>query len=675
MSSVSTTWILQLSDKVTGHLKNIDTNVQSVTAHTGNMNKILTETSAVNLTHIVDSFRALKDRMMEAVQPGIKFQSGLAEVEAITGVTGEALQSLGEKARESSKIFGTGAEESLNNYKVILSRLGPDIAQSEDALDSMNRQVLTLSKTMGGDTKGAVDALTTAMLQFRVDLSDPIKASEEMSNMMNIMAAGAKYGSAEVTDISAGLKVAGVAASEANVSFAETNAALQELARGGKKGAEGGIALRNILGKMAGMDVIPKEAQEKLKAYGVDMSIVSDKTLPLTDRLRELGKAQGDATLYAQMFGVENQAAASILVRSVDAQDDLKKKIEGTNTATEQAQTVMNTFAERMKRMKARIEDWGISLFNATENYIPFAEYGFSAIEVLGDLKKASQGVSMIMDSKLGKGLKSVTKGLKIAAAAGWQFIKPLGIQIIQMASATVGYIAGGLALIGSYVAGLVSATAAQLGFNVAVSANPIGLIVIGIAAVVGAIIALIKYWDKIKIAIVKFVKFVWKINPFRFIIDLVDKIFPGFKKKIGEIFDWVKDKILGFWESIKEVFHKVAVFFGFGGDEEETEIKVKVKKVKEGDNQKEQVVDAWYGGEQTGIKPEYQPTATNIVQDNVTPGSSSGGGGGKVLNMTLNIKNIFQSIQGTASDIEDVADKVTERIVTKLRDAELALG
>ena len=674
MSSVSTTWILQLTDKVTGHLKNIDVNVQAVTSHTGNMNRVLTETSAVNLTHIVDSFRALKDRMMEAVQPGIKFQSGLAEVEAITGVTGEALQSLGEKARESSKIFGTGAEESLNNYKIILSKLGPDIAQSEEALESMNRQALTLSKTMDGNTKGAVDALTTAMLQFRVDLSDPIKASEEMSNMMNIMAAGAKYGSAEVTDISAGLKVAGVAASEANVSFAETNAALQELARGGKKGAEGGIALRNILGKMAGMDVIPKEAQEKLKAYGVDMSIVSDKTLPLTDRLRELGKAQGDATLFAQMFGVENQAAASILVRSVDAQDQLKEKITGTNTATEQADIIMNTFAERMKRMKANIEDWGISLFNATENFIPFAEYGFSAVEVLGDLKKASQGVSMIMGSKLGKGLRVVTGGLKKATLASWQFIKPLAIQAIRLTAMAIGATLGGFALIGSYVSGLVAATAAQLGFNIAVSANPIGLIVIGIAAVVGAVIVLIKYWDKIKIAIVKFAQFVWKISPFKFIIDLVEKIFPGFKKKIGEIFDWVKDKIMGFWESIKEVFHKVAAFFGFG-DDEETEVKVKVTKSGSGDNFSEQFATAWDGGKKTEIKPKYQPTPQNIVQDKVTPGSSSGGGGGKVLNMTLNVNNIFQSIQGTASDIEDVADKVTERIVTKLRDADIALG
>ena len=35
-------------------------------------------------------------------------------------------------------------------------------------------------------------------------------------------------------------------------------------------------------------------------------------------RLRELKKAQGDATIMAQIFGVENAAAAQILLRSAD---------------------------------------------------------------------------------------------------------------------------------------------------------------------------------------------------------------------------------------------------------------------------------------------------------------------------------------------------------------------
>jgi TP901 family phage tail tape measure protein len=680
MSSVVTQWILKLVDDVSGNLKNIDNNVEKVTQHTSAMNESLKESSAVNLTAIVDSAGRLRDQFMSAVEPGIKLESSLADVSAITGVVGDDLTALGNKARESAKIYGVDASAGLENYKAILSRLGPDIAQNQDALDTMNRNALILSKTMGGDTKGAVDALSTAMLQFRVDLSDPLKASREMTDMMNVMAAGAKEGAAEVPDISAALKVAGVAASQANVSFVETNAALQELARGGKKGAEGGIALRNILGKMAGMDVIPREAQEKLKAYGVDMNIVSDKTLPLTERLRELGKAQGDATLFAQMFGVENQAAASILVRSVDAQDALKNKITDTNTAQEQADIVMGTFAEKMKRWKSRIEDFGISFFSASKNFIPFIDQAISAAKVGTDIKNSYEGVSMLMNTKVGKSLSFIKKGYKAVTGVSWKFIKALGVQAIKLGANALGATIGAAILVGEYVGGLIAATAAQLGLNIAMDANPIGLIVLGIAAAVAAIVVMIKYWDEITAVIWKFIKFVWKYSPFKFIIDLVEKIFPGFKKKIGEIFGWVKDKIMAFWNSIKEVFHKVAAFFGFG-DDAEAEVKVKAKVEKGNTNFSGQFATAWDGGKSANkVMPDL--TAKHITSGvsgtkDVKPGtvSGTGGGSGKQLTMHLSITNIYKMIDSSRQEVEKVAEQVTRIIVDKLREGEIAAG
>ncbi len=60
-------------------------------------------------------------------------------------------------------------------------------------------------KTMEGDIKGATDAITTSMLQFQVDLSNPIKAAGESRRMINVMAAGAKEGAAEIPQISESL--------------------------------------------------------------------------------------------------------------------------------------------------------------------------------------------------------------------------------------------------------------------------------------------------------------------------------------------------------------------------------------------------------------------------------------------------------------------------------------
>lgn len=423
----------------------------------------------IQWSSILDQVDRVTNAMNNMAQPGLDYSSALAEVEAITGVTGTALDDLGAKARNSAKQFGGSATDSLNSYKVILSRLGPEIASVPEALEGMEHHVRTLSKTMGGDATASVDALTTAMLQYGVDLSDPMKATAEMEKMMNVMAAGSQKGSAEVTSIAQAVKVAGVAMSQANVTFEEGNAALQALAKGGKEGSEAGTGLRNILGKMAGEDVIPNQAQEKLRALGVDMRVVSDTTLPLTDRLAELRKAQGDATIMAQVFGVENAATANILLNSIEAQRELTAEITGTNTATEQAAIIMESKAEKAERMRAQMEDLKISIFEGTGGWIGYA----------GAIGDATRDVTNMLP--LFTGLSSV---LSIVTSKE----KLLNLWT-NITSGAMKVKAGVLAIV-------TGATwlwnAAQSALNITLWANPVTWIVLGILALIGTIIYLV---------------------------------------------------------------------------------------------------------------------------------------------------------------------------------------
>lgn len=464
MSNAITTWELKFKDAITAPVEKVREIVDKAGERADNLGKCFKRLNAIDLQAISQSAQNLNQRLTNLNQPFIGFESGLTEVSAITGITGTALDDLGKKARQSANDFGGAATDSLNNYKILLSRLGPDIAKSPEALEKMERNVRTLSKTMGNDAVGSVDALTTAMLQYGVDLSEPIAAQQEMERMMNIMAAGAKEGAAEVPSIAAALKVAGVQAKQSNVSFAETNAVLQALATGGKEGSEAGVALRNVLGKMAGVDVLPKEAAEKLNRLGVNMNIVSDTSLPLTTRLRELKKAQGDATIMAQMFGTENAAAASIMLNSVDAQDILKKKIEGTNVAQEQANIMMDTTAEKQSRVSAWYTNMKIAVGEYTTALGPFGDAFATGISIMADSKNAFEGYQLAM-----RGVKTMM-GLTQNAS--------------MLTAAKTAIMTG--------VTGI--ATTAQWAWNAAMTANPIGLIIVGITALVG-IIALA--WSK----------------------------------------------------------------------------------------------------------------------------------------------------------------------------------
>lgn len=403
--------------------------------------------SFVNLTQGIDNL----NQSFEAINgPGLAYGQSLSELSALTGVTGKDLDELGAKAKASASEFGGSATASINTFKVLLGRLGPGIAENKEALSEMERNVQILSKTMGGDSAGAVDALTTAMLQFGVDLSDPEKATERMAQMMDVMANSAQEGAAEVPQISAALKVAGVQLKQSNVSFVEANAAIQALAKGGKEGSEAGVTLRNVLGKLAGEDVIPKEAADKLRTLGVNMDIVSNTALPFTDRLRELKKAEGDATIMAQIFGVENASGAKILLDSVDAQDKLTTVINKSGGAMAQAQTVMESTTEKVARMKAKMDNFRISIFNLTGGFTAYlAPLGEVArnLSAFGPLVSgAGDLLNKLRESTIAQTI--VTKTVTIAQKL-WN---------LAMMANPIGLIIGGVALLATGIYALSSA-------------------------------------------------------------------------------------------------------------------------------------------------------------------------------------------------------------------------
>lgn len=104
-------------------------------------------------------------------------------------------------------------------------------------------------------------------------------------------------------------------------------------------------------------------------------------------------------------------------------------------------------------------------------------------------------------------------------------------------------------------------ATAAQWAYNAAMSANPIVLIVIGIAALIAAIILLIKNWDTVKAAAISF----WESVSAAFsniatwfeenVIAPVRDLFTG-------LWEGLKSAVTGFWDFIVSIFTNVGAWF-----------------------------------------------------------------------------------------------------------------
>jgi len=490
-------------------------------------------------------------------QPFVDFQKGTAELSSITGVSGDALDNLADKAKDLASQFGGSATGSLDSFKGILSRLGPAIAESPEGLGKMAEAIGTLSAATGDNAAASMDALTTSMLQFGVDVSNPIKAADEMQKMMNVLAAGAKEGASEVPQVSDAIKVAGVAASGAKVSFEETNAAIQALAAGGKFGAEAGTALRNVLGKLGEGRFLPEDVQKELTAAGVSIDTLGNKTLPLTARLNELKKIQSDSALVTKFFGAENAAAASVLLRSTDNIDSLTQKLTGTQTAFEQAAINQDTISAKLDRFKARVENAFIGLGDTLG--APFAFISQSLGAIAPQIGALAQLKSVIPTQAIKDSLVKAIGGVdgdSIGSALGGLFSKVKGEGGISEGLSKL--VSGGFSGITDKLSGIVSSigsTFSSLGSSIiGFFTSPIGIAIGAITALIAAFVLLYKNSESFRTFIDGIVAKVKDLAA-----GLVEIFTP-----IGEI---VSAAIEGIKFAVEPIIETISDLFGSAGD------------------------------------------------------------------------------------------------------------
>ena len=116
------------------------------------------------------------------------------------------------------------------------------------------------------------------------------------------------------------------------------------------------------------------------------------------------------------------------------------------------------------------------------------------------------------------------TVALKASAKAQWLLnvamrAAPLGKLTMEIARTTAVVVAKTAVLVASRVAMLAAAvatgvwTVAQWLLNVALTANPVGLVIVGIGALIGVIAVAVKYWSQITAAVTRAWEWFWKLG------------------------------------------------------------------------------------------------------------------------------------------------------------------
>ncbi len=459
---------LQLVDNVTGAVQNItgsiegvENAVKKVLDAADKQKKVFGQMtdSLFRLRTASDAIKHVGDTIMQTTTPAIEFQQRMADLSAITGVTGEDLERVGEMARQIGKESGLGASEAARAFSVLAGQLDAPVDDIGLILDKS----ATLAQAAGLTIDDAANSLAATISQYGL-------AANDADRIMNVLAAGSRVGASEVVDLAQSFKVVGAAASSLGVDVEHTAGALEVLGGANIKGAEAGTALRNVLLSL----------KTKL---GVDTSVTD-----LSDALAALRPKLQDTEFLAKTFGIANVTAATYLIQNADAVRDMTDAVTNTQAAQEQAEIRNATWAHQLEITRAQFDDlkisigtalgpaaaWTTVLSEGAQNLVAFGEAGKMAVALGG--KFASTAVNM------GRMLMHPLASVRLMTMR----LRAMRVAIMRTAAA-------------QRVAAVATKiwTGVQKVFNVIASMNPIGLIVLGIMALIGVVYLVIEAFKK----------------------------------------------------------------------------------------------------------------------------------------------------------------------------------
>lgn len=346
MGKISFDIILTLKNNILGGLVNIkkqfdaiDEAGEQASATTTRFGNICSRLKMPDLNAFLGVAERLGGVLGDLSQGGMNFGQSMADLSSITGIAGDDLKTLGENARKVGQDSGLGAGTAARAYAILASQI--DVAVIGMAgLNNLQEKSVTLAQASGMSIDAAATSLAGTINQFGL-------SANEAERVINVLAAGSKYGAAEIEELSQSFKVVGSAASAMGLTVEQSAGALEVLSKANLKGSEAGTALRNIILKLN-------------TELGVDLSRTS-----LSTALDALKPKLTDAAYLSKLFGMENIAAAQYLIQNSSAVEEMTQKVTGTNVAQEQAAVRTDTTAHKMEILRAKVDDIKISFANS----------------------------------------------------------------------------------------------------------------------------------------------------------------------------------------------------------------------------------------------------------------------------------------------------------------------
>lgn len=306
------------------------------------------------------------------------FESGMAEVKAISGATGEDFKKLSDKAKQMGATTKFSATQASEAFKY-MAMAGWD---TNDMLNSISG-VMNLAAASGEDLASVSDIVTDAMTAFGLSAdgtSEVLKDgySKEVSNATRFTDVLAKASSSSNTNVALmgeTFKYVAPVAGALGYSVEDTATAIGLMANSGIKGSQAGTALRSTLSRLAKPT---KQVQAVMDKYNISLIDSQGQIKPLKQLMEELRATFGNlseaqqASVAASLAGQEGMSGLMAIVNSSDEDfNNLSDAIYNANGACdEMSETMLNTTKGSVELLKSALEGAGIVIGERLQPYI-----------------------------------------------------------------------------------------------------------------------------------------------------------------------------------------------------------------------------------------------------------------------------------------------------------------
>lgn len=531
------------------------------------------------------------------------FEAVMSKVKAITVSDDKAMQQLTATARE----LGEKTMFSATQAGEAMTYLGMAGWNSQQIMAGMPG-LLDLAAASNTDLARTADIVSDDLTAFGL-------SAEHAGHMADVFAKTSTSTNTTVEMLGETMKYAAPVAHAFGASLEETAALTGLMANSGIKASAAGTALRSGFLRLAGTSAKSTKAieemglslseataqQEEARAALASLGIAMDDTngprkmgaivRDLADKTKDMSKEQRLATL-ATIFGTNAASAwVAVIDQGPDALDQLTKELENSDgAAAAMAETMQNNARGAMVRLQSASESVAISIGSTM---LPtLAELGDSLANEAAYVSKVASEHPELTKAiiKTSFAVMGMVIAYKAARAIYYSVVAAKAAYVLATNSETLASarstIASGIhkaAMLGGTIA-TYAAAAAQWALNAAMTANPIGLVIIAVVALIAAFVWLgthfqavsefcTSMWESPTAAIIAFMMgpIGWLIYAAMGLIANWDQVKAWFtllwedpKAALSQFYDWVMSKLGGLfdwisekWEWVRSIFSK----------------------------------------------------------------------------------------------------------------------